>query len=263
MRVLITGCSSGFGRCTAIEMARRGHEVIATARNPETIANLEVAQKLPLDVTCDDSVSEAMAQAGELDALVNNAGWSTNGPIEKTPFDEVRQMFETNFFGAARMIQAVVPGMRARKHGVIVNISSLAGRVAPPLAGFYAASKFALEGLSEALHLEVGHFGIRVAIVEPGYFMSSFRANSTIHGIDEAPYDELYQAWRGTDRMLAGGDFPGPEVAAAAIADAVEGKGEGLRWPVGKDAELVTKARSSLDDASFEKAMREMLKITW
>jgi NAD(P)-dependent dehydrogenase (short-subunit alcohol dehydrogenase family) len=172
-------------------------------------------------------------------------------------------MFETNFFGATRMIQAVLPGMRARKHGVIVNITSLAGRVAPPLAGFYAASKFALEGLSEALHLEVGHFGIRVAIVEPGYFQSSFRANSAIHGIDEAPYDELYQAWRGTDRVLAGGNFPAPEVAAAEIADAVEGNGEGLRWPVGKDAELVTKARSKLDDASFEAAMREMLKITW
>jgi NAD(P)-dependent dehydrogenase (short-subunit alcohol dehydrogenase family) len=263
MRALITGCSSGFGRCTAIELARRGHEVIATARNPETIANLDVAQKLALDVNCDDSVREAMAQAGELDALVNNAGWSTNGPIEKTPLDEVRQMFETNFFGATRMIQAVLPGMRAQKHGVIVNITSLAGRVAPPLAGFYAASKFALEGLSEALHLEVGHFGIRVAIVEPGYFQSSFRANSAIHGIDEAPYDELYQAWRGTDRVLAGGDFPAPEVAAAEIADAVEGKGERLRWPVGKDAELVTKARSSLDDVSFERAMREMLKITW
>jgi len=263
MRVLITGCSSGFGRCSAIELTRRGHEVVATARNPKSIADLEVAQKLALDVDDDKSVSEAIAQAGELDALVNNAGWSAVGPVEKVPLDDVHRMFDTNFFGAARMIQAVVPGMRAQKHGVIVNVTSLAGRVAPPLSGFYAASKFALEGLSEALHLELGHFGIRVAIVEAGFFQSSFRANSASHGLDEAPYDELAQIWRGADRTLVGGNLPGPEVAGAGIADAVEGNGKGLRWPVGKDAELVMKARASMDDEKFEATMREILNLTW
>ena len=113
------------------------------------------------------------------------------------------------------------------------------------------------------MHLELGHFGIRVAIVEPGYFQTSFRANSEIYGVDEAPYDELCRAWRGTDRTLVGGSLPGPEIAGAAIADAVEGRGEGLRWPVGKDAELVTKARASMDDKNFEAAMREMLKLDW
>jgi NAD(P)-dependent dehydrogenase (short-subunit alcohol dehydrogenase family) len=263
MRVLITGCSSGFGRCAAIELARRRHEVVATARRSEALAELEVAQKLALDVDDDDSVDAAVTRAGEVDALVNNAGWSANGPIEKVPLEAVRRMFETNFFGAARMIQALVPGMRARGRGVVVNVTSLAGRVAPPLAGFYAASKFALEGLSEALHYELSHFGIRVAIVEPGYVQTSFRDNATSHGVAEPPYDELQRRWRGSDEALVGGPRPGPEFVGVAIADAVEGRDTALRRPVGKDAELVTRARASMDDGAFEAAMRATLKLDW
>lgn len=263
MRVLITGCSTGFGRCSAIELARRGHDVVATARRPESLAGLDVAARLALDVDSDESVAAAVVRAGEVDALVNNAGWSANGPIEKVPLDAVRRMFETNFFGAARMIQALAPGMRARGSGVVVNVSSLAGRVAPPLAGFYAASKFALEGLSEALHYELGHFGIRVAIVEPGYVQSSFRDNSSRHGVDEAPYDELERAWSGSDERLVGGPRPEPEIVGVAIADAVEGRRQALRWPVGADAELVMRARADLGDADFEAAMRSALKLEW
>jgi len=263
MRVLITGCSTGFGREAAIELARRGHEVVATARRPEALADLDVALKLALDVDSDESVSEAVARAAEVDALVNNAGWSAHGPIEKVPLQEVRRMFETNFFGAARMIQAVAPKMRARQSGVIVNVSSIAGRVAAPLMGFYAASKFALEALSEALHFELGHFGIRVVVIEPGFVKSSFRANATHHGTDDAPYDELQRAWGGVERALVGGKRPGPEIVGVAIADAVEEKRQVLRWPVGKDAELVLKARGSLDDAAFEEAMRGIVKLQW
>jgi len=263
MRVLITGCSSGFGREAAIELARRGHAVVATARRPETLADLDVASKLALDVDSDASVSAAIARAGQVDALVNNAGWSAHGPIEKVPLREVQRMFETNFFGAVRMIQALAPAMRARKNGVIVNVSSMAGRAAAPLMGFYSASKFALEGLSEALHLELGHFGIRVVVIEPGFVKSSFRANASRYGSDEPPYDELQRAWDGSDEALIGGERPGPEIVGAAIADAVEGKRQMLRWPVGKDAELVLQARSSLDDAAFEQAMRGMLKLDW
>jgi len=263
MRVLITGCSTGFGRCASIELARRGHDVVATARNPETLADLQVAQKLALDVDDDASVAAAVSAAGEVDALVNNAGWSASGPVEKVPLEAARRMFETNFFGAARMIQALAAGMRERGRGVIVNVSSVAGRVAPPLSGFYAASKFALEGLSETLHYELGHFGIRVAIVEPGYFQSSLRANSSEFGVDSEPYDELHRIWTGSDEALVGGERPGPEVVGEAIADAVEGTDPVLRWPVGKDAEMVTKARASMDDASFEAAMRSMLSLDW
>ncbi len=263
MRVLITGCSTGFGREAAIELARRGHQVVATARRPETLADLDVSSRLALDVDSDESVSEAVAQAGEIDALVNNAGWSAHGPIEKVPLPEVRRMFETNFFGAARMIQAIAPKMRARKRGVIVNVSSMAGRVAAPLMGFYAASKFALEGLSEALQFELGHFGIRVVVIEPGFVKSSFRANSARYGTDDAPYDELQRAWAGSDEALIGGERPGPEIVGVAIADAIEDERTPLRRPVGNDAELVLKARGRLDDAAFEEAIRGMLKIQW
>ncbi len=263
MRVLITGCSTGFGRVSAIELARRGHDVVATARRPETLADLGVARRLALDVDSEESVAAAVAEAGEVDALVNNAGWSANGPIEKVPLEAARRMFETNFFGAVRMIQALVPGMRARGQGVVVNVSSVAGRVAPPLSGFYAASKFALEGLSEALHYELAHFGIRVAIVEPGYFQSSFRDNSTRHGVDVPPYDELERSWSGSDETLLGGPRPEPEIVGSAIADAVEGKDDALRWPVGQDAELVLRTRASMDDAAFEAAMRSALKLDW
>lgn len=263
MRVLITGCSSGFGRSAAVELAQRGHHVVATARRPETLADLDVASKLALDVDSDASAAAAVAAAGDVDALVNNAGWSANGPAEKVPLDAVRKMFETNFFGAARMIQALAPGMRERGRGVIVNVSSVAGRVAPPLGGFYAASKFALEGLSEALHYELSHFGIRIAIVEPGYVQSNFRANSATFGVDGPPYDALQRAWDGMDEKLVGGERPGPEIVGVAIADAVEGKRDDMRWPVGSDAEMVMKARGSLDDAAFETAMRATLDLKW
>jgi NAD(P)-dependent dehydrogenase (short-subunit alcohol dehydrogenase family) len=263
MRVLITGCSTGFGRCAAIEIAKRGHAVVATARRPETLADLDVEQTLALDVDRDDSVAAAVAAAGEVDVLVNNAGWAADGPVEKVPLDDVRRMFETNFFGAVRMIQALAPGMRERRRGTIVNVSSVSGRVAPPLGGFYAASKFALEGLSETLHYELGHFGVRVVIVEPGYFQSSFRDNSTRYGVDSPPYDELERIWSGSDEKLVGGERPGPEIVGSAIADAAEGLRPELRWPVGGDAEMVTKARASMDDAAFEASMRSLLKLDW
>ena len=235
MRVLVTGCSSGIGHALVPELIGRGHEVIATARDPSALRDLpDGTVSLALDVTDPDSVQSAVARAGPIDALVNNAAWSVVGPVEGIPIEAARRVFEVNFFGAARMIQAVVPGMRARGSGVIVNVSSLAGRVVPPLGGFYAASKFALEALSEALHLELSHFGVRVAIVEPGYVATSFRAKAGHFGIDGPPYDELERQWSGSDEKLVGGTRPGPAPVALAIADAMEGREDKLRWVVGK-----------------------------
>jgi len=263
-RVLITGCSTGFGRAAAVELTKRGHEVLATARKPEVLDDLDVAATLRLDVDDEGSVRDAVAEAGRIDALVNNAGFGAIGPVEKVPIDEGRRCMDTNFFGAVRMIQAVLPAMRERGEGTIVNVSSVAGRVGPPLDGFYAASKFAMEGLSESLHYEVSHFGIRVRLVEPGQFQTAFQANVARYGVDEPPYDELQRQWDASRApLLAGTEAPGPEPVAAAIADAVESTEPKLRWPVGVDADLVISVRSSMDDEAFEATMRETLGLTW
>jgi NAD(P)-dependent dehydrogenase (short-subunit alcohol dehydrogenase family) len=264
VRILITGCSSGIGRALVLELVARGHQVIATARDSRALRDLpEAVERAVLDVTDEQSISAALDRAGALDGLVNNAAWSVMGPVEKVPLEVVRRMFEVNLFGAARMIQAVAPGMRARGSGVIVNVSSLAGRVVPPLGGFYSASKFALEALSEALHLELSHFGVRVAVVEPGYVDTPFRAKAGQFGTDDPPYNELQRQWSGSDDKLVGGARPGPEGVAVAIADAVEGRDDKLRWVVGKDSELVLGARRAMDDREFEAAMRKLLQLDW
>ncbi len=261
--VLITGCSTGFGRAAAEELTRRGHRVVATARRVETLDDLEVAQRLSLDVDDDASVAAAVAAAGPVDVLVNNAGWETAGPVEKAPLDEVRAMFETNLLGAARMVQAVLPPMRDRGTGTIVNVSSVAGVVAGPLNGFYSASKHALEAMSESLHYEVGHFGVRVVIIEPGGFATAFGDNARRHGEDEPPYDELRRQWDAASAVLQGAELPGPAAVAVAIADAIEAESTPLRIPVGADAELVVSVRAAHDDAAFEATMRETLGLTW
>ena len=263
-RALVTGCSTGIGRATAVELTKRGFDVVATARRPETLEDLDVAAALALDVDSDESVAAAVAAAGPIDVLVNNAGFGVTGPVETVPLADVRRMFETNVFGVIRMIQAVVPQMRERGAGTIVNVSSLAGRVAPPFDGFYSATKFGVEGLSEALHYEVGHYGIRVVLIEPGVFETSFGENAQRYGMDNGAYDELEAQWEVARTRLPGGDdAPGPEQVAAAIAEAIEAKEHKLRHPVGADAELVTTVRAQLDDATFESTMRETLGLTW
>jgi NAD(P)-dependent dehydrogenase (short-subunit alcohol dehydrogenase family) len=262
-RTLITGCSTGFGRATAVELKKRGHEVVATARRPETLDQLDVDDRLELDVTDDTSVRAAVDAAGPIDALVNNAGIVIGGPVERVPVAEVQRLFEANVFGPLRMMQAVLPQMRARGQGTIVNVSSVNGRVAPPLSGFYSATKYALEAMSEALHYEAEHFGIHTVIIEPGYFRTNISESRLDYGVDTAPFDELKRL---TDEMAAkiGRDAaPGPEAVACAIADAIEAEAPPLRIPVGTDAEMVLAARASLDDAAFEAAMRATLGLEW
>jgi NAD(P)-dependent dehydrogenase (short-subunit alcohol dehydrogenase family) len=261
-RILITGCSTGFGRAAAVELTKRGHDVVATARRAESIEDLDVAARLVLDVDDDASVAAAVGAAGEIDALVNNAGFGISGPIEQVPVADARAIMETNYLGVIRMLQAVLPGMRARGSGVVVNVSSVAGRVAPPLGGYYAASKFALEGLTEALHYEVGHFGIRVRLVEPGMFVTEFQAKEYTFPVT-APYDELEREWEKGRRALGAEDPPGPEPVAAVIADAIESDAPKLRWPVGADAEMILAVRTSSTDEEFEATMRGTLGLEW
>ena len=262
MRVLVTGAARAIGAATAGVFTDRGHEVVATARRPDLLGEVPAKLRLPLDVTDDGSVEACLEQAGPIDVLVNNAAISEPGPLERYPIDRFRAVLETNTVGALRMVQAVVPGMRERGSGAIVNVSSVNGRVASPLGGAYAASKFALEAMSEALHLELGHFGIRVAVIEPGFIAPGMKPGAE-WGM-EPPYDELLRDRSGADSSLLGDDGrPGPERVGEAIHRVVTTDEPRLRWPVGADAELVLATRAALDDAAFEAAMRETLGLTW
>jgi NAD(P)-dependent dehydrogenase (short-subunit alcohol dehydrogenase family) len=159
------------------------------------------------------------------------------------------------------MVQAVLPAWRERGSGVIVNVSSVQGRVATPLAGPYAASKYALEAISESLHYEVGHFGIRMVVIEPGYIAPGMKPGEDHRGA--AVYDDLWEQWTGTDARLNAGGRPGPELVAEAIATAIEDDDTPLRLPVGADAELILATRAAMSDADFEATMLSTLDFTW
>ncbi|MFN8036649.1 MAG: SDR family oxidoreductase [Acidimicrobiia bacterium] len=263
MRILVTGAGTGIGRATALELARRGHDVVATARRVDSLADLHVAARLELDVTDEASVATAIASAGELDAVVNNAGISEPGPIEFYPREAFERVLATNVMGPMLVSRAVIGPMRARGHGIIVNVSSIQGKVGVPFGGAYCASKHALEGFSEALHMEVGHFGIRVVIVEPGYIAQADRERVR-HAYDTETYRGLHEEWDGADAKVVGdGGRPPPDVVATAIADAIEDPSSPLRVGVGSDADLVLSARATLDDVAFEAAMRKVLGLTW
>jgi NAD(P)-dependent dehydrogenase (short-subunit alcohol dehydrogenase family) len=175
--VLITGCSAGIGRLAAQLFAARGWNVAATARHPEEIS-LDNVAALRLDVNDEASIASAVAgtvdRFGTIDVLVNNAGYGLFGPLEGATAAEFEAQIRTNLLGAVSVIRHVLPGMRARRSGVIVNVSSLAGRLATPFMSSYNASKFALEGLSESLRYELSLHGIRVKLVEPGHFKTGF-----------------------------------------------------------------------------------------
>src|SRR6184192_1677198 len=178
--VLITGCSTGIGRATAEHLAGRGHTVYATARRPESIADLaqQGCRTLALDVTDEESMRAAVAAVeeaeGAVGALVNNAGYSQSGAIEDVPMEQVRRQFETNVFGLIRMCQLVLPGMRREGSGRIVNLSSMGGKLVFPGGGVYHATKHAVEAISDALRFEVRGFGIGVSIIEPGLIKTEF-----------------------------------------------------------------------------------------
>jgi NAD(P)-dependent dehydrogenase (short-subunit alcohol dehydrogenase family) len=261
VRVLVTGAARAIGAATVRELAGRDHEVVATARQPDLLAELPAKYRLRLDVTDPESVAAALEQAGELDAVVNNAALTGEGPIESFPVDRLRAMFETNTIGPVRLVQGVLPAWRKRGSGVIVNLSSVEGHIGPPLEGAYAATKHAIEAISEALHIEAGHFGIRVVIIEPGYIAPGMKHTEDVRGPDS--YDELRRQWDGNVAALAPAGRTPAEVVARAIADAIEQPATPLRVVVGDDAAMVLAARRRLGDDEFEAAMREMLHLSW
>ena len=202
--VLVTGCSTGIGRATVEALVTAGHTVWATARRPETLDDLagRGAHVATLDVTDEASMAAAVRQVeathGSVGTLVNNAGYGEYGSVEEVDLDNVRAMFETNVFGLARMCQLVLPEMRVARRGRIVNISSMGGRMTFPLGGYYHASKYAVEALSDALRVEVKPFGIDVVVVEPGVtrseFGSTIEASDAMQGHDESPYASMREA---------------------------------------------------------------------
>lgn len=262
MRVLITGAGGAIGAATAATLSARGHRVTATARRLESLEQVEADERIVMDVTDLDSIDAALDQASELDAVVNNAAVGATGPLEDFPLERLQAAFDTNVVGPLRLMQAVAPAWRARGSGVIVNISSIRGRVATPLDGVYSASKYALEALSESMHYELSHFGIRTVIIEPGYTAPGMKAGPQHEG--PSAYRDLWDQWTGTDTKLNGPEGrPGPELVAEAISDAIEDPSTSLRVPVGEDTRLVFATRQWLSDADFEATLRATLGITW
>jgi NAD(P)-dependent dehydrogenase (short-subunit alcohol dehydrogenase family) len=246
-RVLVTGASKGIGRAIVVELAARGHDVIATARNVAALEDLPAAARLALDVTDQESVDKAIAAAGELDALISNAGETLRAPAESVPLTEVSRLFELNTVGALRVAQAVLPAMRARGGGRLLFVSSITGRAVVPLGGAYAASKWALEALAEAIAIEAGHFGVKVTLLEPGAVSSGGSERAATLLADDDPYLPLAR-----QLAAARGEPITVEEVAQAAADALENPDPPLRLPVGRPAVTLLAARhAAADDVPF------------
>lgn len=248
---LITGASSGFGLLTAVALAKQGYQVAATMRDPGKAGDLlELAWKeqvadavipLQLDVTDSESIHQAveeiMARFGRINLLVNNAGFAVGGYIEELSLEDWRQQMETNFFGVVAMTKAVLPQMRERGSGCIINVGSVSGRVGFPGYGPYAASKFAVEGYSESLRHEMSPYGVRVVLVEPGAFRTAIwhKGLARIVSHENSPYRERLEAVLRYSR-LAGQKAPDPGQVAHLIARISAKRSPRLRYPVGQGA---------------------------
>jgi len=254
---LVTGTSSGIGLATAVTLARGGHTVIATMRNLESAGELQkivAAEKLPVslaalnvddDASVDSALGKVFAEHGRLDVLVNNAGIGGGGSVEESSTARFREVMETNFFGALRCIKAVVPGMRERRHGCIVNVTSVSGRLAMAPAAAYCASKFALEALSECLAQEMKAFNVRVAIIEPGVIATPIfsKAKPTP---DNTPYPHARRQRALFAQSLT--NPTSPYIVGEKIREIVDGDSWQLRYPVGPDAVPFLKWRASKTD---------------
>lgn len=267
---VITGSSSGIGYETSLALARQGYTTYATMRDTSKNQILETAktEKLDLriaelDVDSDESVSNAVSriidESERIDVLVNNAGYGIFGAVEDVAISEYKAQFETNFFGVIRTIQQVAPIMRHQTDGLIVNISSVAGRIGFPGTPAYISSKFALEGLSESLRYELGQFGVRVVIIEPGVIKTNFfDAMKIAQPKNDSPYGEI------TDRVISGVKMMAelgtdPIEVAKAIVRATEDKTPQPRYIVGNDASMFLEARKAKTDLEFENYLKKEL----
>lgn len=266
--VLITGCSTGIGRATAARLAGAGWTVYATARRPEAIADLREAgcQTLALDVVDEESMAAAVRavedEHGAVGVLINNAGYSQSGAIEDVPMAEVRRQFETNVFGLVRCCQLVLSGMRAKGWGKIVNISSMGANFTFPGGGFYHATKYAVEAISDALRFEVKGFGVDVVIIQPGAIRTNFDTAAvgsiTESGSTEGPYALFNQAVaaatvgayeKGPLARLGGP----PEAVAKTIERAISARHPKIRYRVTPSAHVLIGQRKLMTDGRWDR----------
>jgi len=267
--VLITGCSSGIGHATAELLVSQGWNVYASARRPESIADLGAkgCTTLALDVTDEASMSAAVQQVteaeGAIGVLINNAGYSQSGAVETVPVDDVRRQFETNVFGLLRICQLALPGMRDQGWGKVVNLGSMGGKLTFPGGGIYHSTKYALEALSDALRFELRGFGVDVILIEPGLITTGFgdvASGSVSAAPDEGPYARFNrhvakltaEAYKGPMIKLGGG----PEVVAATISKALAARRPKARYPVTASAHLLINQRRVIPDRIWDLIMR-------
>ncbi len=267
--VLVTGCSSGIGLATCHVLSRNNFMTYGTVRNLSKAKNIQDLMNrenlslkiLRLDVNDNQSIKLAIKKIlndiGRIDVLINNAGYGMFGPIEEITIQEIKKQFETNFFGAIRLIKAIVPIMRKQGNGTIVNISSMVGRFAVPLNSAYVSSKFAVEGLSESISFELEEFGIRVIVIEPGVVKSDFFHNVKVKGMNlESPYHELMERRVNfLDKAMKNSLTSSYDVAGT-ILDALNSKDPKFRYVIGNDATNSLRMRNSLSDRKFMEWIR-------
>ena len=244
--VLVTGASRGIGRAISIEFARRGHRVIGTARDPRSLHDPDLDQRLALDVTDDASVTAAFAAAGDVDIVIVNPAEVFYAAVEAIPLAELQRLFNLNTVGAIRVAQAALPRMRARGGGKLLFMSSIVGRLVLPPGAAYSSTKWALEALVEALAIEVAPFGIQATLLEPGAVSSGALDDVTTYTLPDDPYAAKLEGGGPRDGMIT------PELVAAEIADAAEKPQLPLRLPIGDAARaLLAARRAAPDDVPF------------
>lgn len=269
---LITGCSSGIGYETSILLAKNGFRTYATMRNTDKGDKLkEIAEKenldlkiIKLDVTDDysikNAINEIVQETNRIDVLVNNAGNNIAGAVEDLSIEEFKEQFETNFFGLIRVTKVVLPIMRKQNNGIIVNLSSIAGKMAIPLNSAYVSSKFAVEGFSESIRYELEDFGIKVILIEPGVIKSNFYENIKMSKNSLMDPKSAYQpiTQKIFEAFLPMLEYAFPtKIVADVILEAVNSDNPNIRYAVGDDAKSIIEARKKLSDKEFENWVKE------
>lgn len=266
---LVTGASSGIGKSIARRLIADGHTVYVAARNLDRMADLVALGAIPLrlDISKDEDIVAAVAAitaaSGGVDILVNNAGYGLYGPVEDIPLDEARYQFEVNVFGPARLTQLLLPAMRARGAGTIVNVTSMGGKIYTVLGAWYHATKHALEGWSDSLRLELEPFGIRVVIVEPGLIETGFgdaAAKGLVERSGAGPYGGVARSVGASmERSYGHGRGTDPKVIADVVGDAVRSRRPKTRYAAGKYARLMIWVRMWLGDRVFDRLIKSQM----